>query len=341
MRDSKMRSLPDLIGGVSRGELSRLVPPLSRSATKGTAGKIAVVGGCAEYTGAPFYAALSALKLGADLAHIFCEADAALPIKSYSPEIIVHGYMHANMSVDEAAVDEQARSITRWFPTLTALIVGPGLGRDETLRAVAAKVLDEALNFGLPCVIDADGIRLVQERPSLVKDRSWAVLTPNVVEFGRLADAMNVENVQKADEPDDVHQRNVVSRLSFQLDGPIVLRKGREDLISSRYLGNWKVGIEDEEGSLKRSGGQGDVLAGILATFLSWSKSDTLKTEIRTNEPPRQVLSAIAASYITRRASAHAFFEHRRSMTAPDVINEIGKCIEEFAPTNIVHSEPQ
>lgn len=39
---------------------------------KGSAGKVAVVGGCREYTGAPFFSAYSALKLGADIAHVFC-----------------------------------------------------------------------------------------------------------------------------------------------------------------------------------------------------------------------------------------------------------------------------
>ena len=47
--------------------LRLLVPPLAASNYKGNAGKVGVLGGCADYTGAPFYAALSALKVGADL----------------------------------------------------------------------------------------------------------------------------------------------------------------------------------------------------------------------------------------------------------------------------------
>jgi ATP-dependent NAD(P)H-hydrate dehydratase len=49
-----------------------MVPPLTPSKHKGQAGKIGVVGGCAEYTGAPFFAAIAALRIGADLAHVFC-----------------------------------------------------------------------------------------------------------------------------------------------------------------------------------------------------------------------------------------------------------------------------
>jgi ATP-dependent NAD(P)H-hydrate dehydratase len=40
----------------------KLVPPLAQSLHKGQAGKIGVLGGSREYTGAPYYAAFSALK---------------------------------------------------------------------------------------------------------------------------------------------------------------------------------------------------------------------------------------------------------------------------------------
>jgi hypothetical protein len=39
------------------------------------------------YTGAPYFAAISALKAGADLVHVFCEHEAGQVIKSYSPGI--------------------------------------------------------------------------------------------------------------------------------------------------------------------------------------------------------------------------------------------------------------
>ncbi|MBV97263.1 ATP-dependent (S)-NAD(P)H-hydrate dehydratase, partial [Eschrichtius robustus] len=67
-----------------------VVPPLAAWQHKGQAGRIGVVGGCPEYTGAPYFAAISALKVGADLSHVFSTQDAAPVIKSYSPELIVH-----------------------------------------------------------------------------------------------------------------------------------------------------------------------------------------------------------------------------------------------------------
>jgi len=63
---------------------------MSHNLHKGQCGRIAILGGCEEYTGAPYFAATAALRGGADLAHIFCEKSAATAIKAYSPDIIVH-----------------------------------------------------------------------------------------------------------------------------------------------------------------------------------------------------------------------------------------------------------
>ena len=60
----------------------KIFPPLSTKNTKGESGRIGVVGGSYYFTGAPFYSAISALKVGGDLGHIFCNKT--------SPEIIIH-----------------------------------------------------------------------------------------------------------------------------------------------------------------------------------------------------------------------------------------------------------
>ena len=39
-----------------------IVPSLTSSLHKGQLGKIGVIGGCLEYTGAPFYAGISAMR---------------------------------------------------------------------------------------------------------------------------------------------------------------------------------------------------------------------------------------------------------------------------------------
>ena len=169
--------------------LRLLVPALTAERYKGHAGKIAVVGGCADYTGAPYYAAISGLKLGADLSHVFCSDAAATAIKSYSPELIVHGCLKEQQP-EAAAREAQVEAVCKWFPAITALVVGPGLGRDETLQAVAEGIIERAIAESIPCVIDADGLAVVVRRPALVHGSRWTVLTPNMPEYQRLSQAV-------------------------------------------------------------------------------------------------------------------------------------------------------
>ena len=67
------------------------------------------------YTGAPYFAAISALKTGADLAHVFCEREAGQVIKSYSPELIVHPVLDTEYVMEE---------IDRWLPRFHCVVLG-------------------------------------------------------------------------------------------------------------------------------------------------------------------------------------------------------------------------
>jgi ATP-dependent NAD(P)H-hydrate dehydratase len=60
-------------------------PKLLPTAAKGQGGRVAVIGGSFEFTGAPYYSAISALRVGVDLSHIFCSKFSSASIKSYSP----------------------------------------------------------------------------------------------------------------------------------------------------------------------------------------------------------------------------------------------------------------
>ena len=324
---------------VALGQLRALVPPLLPTCYKGSSGKVGVVGGCFEYTGAPFYAALSALKLGADLSHVFCDAQAALPIKGYSPELIVHGCLRSG-EADAAAREKQADEVSKWFPALSALVVGPGLGRDATLQAVAAMVIERAISASLPCVIDADGLRLVLERPEVVRGARWVVLTPNQPEAQRLVAALAPEHAEHAGGGMD--EATVYASIARSLGGPTLVRKGAVDLICDGTA-EGLVLENAEPGCLKRCGGQGDVLAGTIATLLGWAKGAEKYGRLPADTPaPAPMLAAYAGCLLTRRFARAAFAKHKRSMTAPDLIEEIGSTFEEFCPAEPVGAtEPE
>ena len=84
-----------------------LFPPLTPTAHKGSHGRIAIFGGSEKYTGAPYYAAQSALHAGIDLATVFCANEAAVPIKCYSPELMVQG-VYSVADLDALLQEENA-----------------------------------------------------------------------------------------------------------------------------------------------------------------------------------------------------------------------------------------
>ena len=91
------------------------MPKLTTDLYKGQLGRICVFGGCVQYTGAPYFAAISALKAGADLVHVMCEHDAGQVIKSYSPELIVHPILDSEYALEE---------VDQWLPRFHAVVIG-------------------------------------------------------------------------------------------------------------------------------------------------------------------------------------------------------------------------
>lgn len=82
--------------------------------------------------------------------------------------------------------------IVSWFSRLHCLIVGPGLGRDRLLLAIADGVITAAISHGLCLVLDADAIFLVARNPELVMGYQQCVITPNLNEYRRFAQALGV-----------------------------------------------------------------------------------------------------------------------------------------------------
>ncbi|XP_052740515.1 ATP-dependent (S)-NAD(P)H-hydrate dehydratase [Bicyclus anynana] len=282
------------------------IPPLDGTHHKGQSGRIGVVGGSLEYTGAPYFAGISALKVGADLVHIFCTTPAASVIKSYSPELIVHPLLDATNPINE---------ISPWLERLHVIVIGPGLGRDAKTFQVVSELI-KLINYKkIPLVIDADGLYLITENPKLLEDfTSPIILTPNKIEFERLINKLNGE-----------------TGLTTLGKSVTILRKGEADeLFSYDSQLKWK---NKTGGSGRRCGGQGDLLSGSIATFLHWSlvSSEKLNIGIQVDKALfASSLSCFAASRLIRTCNSKAFCEKGRSMLATDMFEHIHGAFQEL-----------
>ncbi|EPT29323.1 carbohydrate kinase [Toxoplasma gondii ME49] len=201
------------------------IPPLDFSHHKGQNGRICVVGGALEFTGAPYFSAMAALHMGMDLAYIITTPEAAGPIKTYSPELIVYpilpGQLQSGQSLEDALVrlENKAGEILK---KCHVVVMGPGMGapamttppadeetkRDAcgasganpesgcTIQRAALTVLEVAMKENKFVVIDADMIRVLctpPHSPSLQRLKNYrrCLLTPNRREFELLQGAFD------------------------------------------------------------------------------------------------------------------------------------------------------
>ncbi|KAF9095441.1 hypothetical protein BGX23_000494 [Mortierella sp. AD031] len=305
-------------------EYRSLVPPLSANLHKGQGGRVGILGGSSDYTGAPYFSGMASLRLGADLCNIICDEDAATAIKSYSPDLIIHPYIKIKAA---AAAQDKKASDAIWTQTfdeinallkrLHVLVVGPGLSRDKGMLQTAKHGIEVAKEQGMYIVIDADGLYLIQNEPELIHGYKKAVLTPNLVEFSRLC------NVKKVDTEDEEAEEPAVQRLAQALGGVIVVQKGKSDVISDGQ----KVQVIDNEGGLKRSGGQGDILTGLIATSLAWGlayEKDIWEHSHLVRQEDVALTACFGACVINRECSRLAFEKHKRALQSSDVLAEIG-----------------
>ncbi|KAL4590257.1 hypothetical protein LXL04_003183 [Taraxacum kok-saghyz] len=303
--------------------LRSISPVLDSTKHKGQAGKIAVIGGCREYTGAPYFAAISALKIGADLSHVFCTRDAAPVIKGYSPELIVHPLLEESYNVrdeDKTSISKKVLDeVDKWMERFDCLVIGPGLGRDPFLLDCVSDIMRHARRSNVPMVIDGDGLFLVTNSIDLVKGYPLAVLTPNVNEYKRLVNKVLDCEVNEQDGPQQLLS------LAKSIGGVTILRKGKSDYISDGKA----VKSVSIYGSPRRCGGQGDILSGSVAVFVGWGRE--LVSKVKMDENPT-MLGCIAGSALVRKAASVAFQDNKRSTLTTDIIQCLGTSFEALCP---------
>ncbi|TCD67920.1 hypothetical protein EIP91_011784 [Steccherinum ochraceum] len=309
-------------------QLKQLIPPLNGKLHKGQSGRVGVLGGALDYTGAPFFAAMSALRVGADLSHVICSPTAAGAIKSYSPDLIVHPILQEDHSAESVR-----SSLVSLLSRLHVLVVGPGLGREDYMQKYAKMAIEIAKDKGMFLVFDADALLLVGQDHSLVKGYRRAVLTPNVVEFKRLSEQVDIDPKTPPEER--------AAQVSRALGGVTIVQKGAQDIICTNTgaaseedakVSKVEPGesteeqvVVDVEGGLKRCGGQGDVLSGSIGAMLAWGKcyEDGAFGDKSTSSSRIPLLAATGGCILTRTASRIAFSKQGRSLVTEDMIPEI------------------
>ncbi|XP_050048787.1 ATP-dependent (S)-NAD(P)H-hydrate dehydratase [Dermacentor andersoni] len=313
-----MATVPESVSPEQR-LVCAIIPPLDSKRHKGQAGRIAILGGSPDYTGAPYFSGMAALRTGADLAYVLCPPSAAQAIKSYSPELMV-------MALPETAgPDAVAERVCELLPRLHALLVGPGLGRAEATRGLLKTVVAKARSLSLPLVVDADALYFVAQDPDMVRGYQRALLTPNAAELERLCNAVLGVRAAAPDRAEAARQ------LARGLGNVTVLAKGSEDVVTDGRVSLYCR----EQGSPRRCGGQGDILSGAAATLMHWSHAaDAPAGDGAAGQLAAAPLAALGAAMLVRRCSRLAFQKMARSTLTSDMLAEMRTAFSALFPVD-------
>lgn len=165
-------------------EVKELIPDRVKDSHKGTYGKVCLLGGSVEYSGAIRLSALAyaALKSGAGLSTVAVPRF-LVPIVSQN---ILEVMIYSIESTDKEIIfnKENIDGLINKFDVLT---IGMGLGRSDEASKIVNYIIE---NFTGKLVLDADALYIVSKNINLLnKSKARIILTPHMMEFKRLYDA--------------------------------------------------------------------------------------------------------------------------------------------------------
>ena len=284
---------------VNYGDFLRL-KSRNPSSHKGNNGKLLVVGGNKDYSGAPAIAGMAAIGAGADLVYVAAPQKAAEAIKSTSPDLIVQSLGGDRLSLSHAD------DILGMADKVDAVLIGPGAGIDEDTSKLFNVLVTKIKK---PIVLDADALKQVEI--NLIKNRDDVILTPHISEFksifkvdGDLKLDIDSYDFNKVDE--NITEFQQITR---QIKGSVIV-KGQYDLILSKT--RFKINRTGNAGMTV--GGTGDALSGIAAGLLS--------------QDLNAFDSAALATFINGLAGDEAFKEKGNGFSATDLVSYIGSVIK-------------
>ncbi len=280
-------------------DLKSLIPSRKKDGNKGTNGKILIVAGSKDISGACILAAKAAIKAGAGMIRVFTATENSKVVRSLLPEAMIDTYTE-----DE----DFAPKLSLLMDWSTAAVIGPGIGTGRTACRIVRQFLDE---YSKDLVADADALNIIASDENLKKMASnyarngkKLILTPHLGEFARLSGYSISECKSNILE----YPRN----LAKELHCTIVCKDARTVVADSNEK---KIYINMSGNDGMATAGSGDVLAGTIGALTAF---DISSFEL-----------GCLGSYLHGKAGDKASWRLGKSaMTASDIIESLGDFLE-------------
>ncbi len=270
---------------------------------KGTYGHVLVIGGSSGKMGAGLLTGRGALRSGAGLVTYVLPAMAFVKFDIRSPEIMIEAIADGGRGY---FIKNSLQELKGVLEGKDVVAIGPGIGTQDETKAAFLDVVKKA---SVPIVIDADGLNCLADSLGVIDGKKTPViLTPHPGELSRLTGAV-VKDIQ-------ANRLQAAKGFAVKHKCHVVL-KGHRTVIASP---SGDVFINPTGNAGMATAGMGDVLTGVIASFLAQ------------NLPVTEAV--IAAVYLHGMAGDMAAEElGDRGLLASDVVNNLPKIIKVLANT--------
>ncbi len=242
----------DYVKRLNKSDVKSFFPKLKRNSHKGNFGKVGIIGGSRQFTGAPLlsFNSLTALKMGCGYSKLFVPENMYNALTGVNPECILQPLMqdkNGQILFDESSLKEALN--------LDAIAFGMGVGVSEEIYKIIKYFLN---NYSGILVLDADALNTLSTfgLDVLKEKKCKVVLTPHVKEFARLLQA-NLNDVISDIIP-------ILKDFSSKY-GVVTLLKNAVSLITDGK----EIYMNTTGAAGMAKGGSGDVLSGIVAGMVS------------------------------------------------------------------------
>jgi hydroxyethylthiazole kinase-like uncharacterized protein yjeF len=242
---------------IDPGWVAEQLPARPDDAHKGTFGRLLVVAGSPEYSGAALLVGLAAMRAGVGLVCLAAPESVLGRLVGVVPELTM---LPLPEEAPGLAGPGGWRRLSAELAGYDAMVIGPGLGRQVM---VLRRVRSLLAGVARPVVVDADGLNALAEvdhwwRPLRVPH----ILTPHPLEFARLRRDPAAAEAAAGDDA----ARGALAIEAAALWQQIVVLKGARTVIAAP---DGRVARSDVATPALATAGSGDVLAGVIGALLA------------------------------------------------------------------------
>lgn len=226
---------------IEKNLIKKIYVPRAPEGYKGDYGHTFVIAGSKGFTGAAYFSALGAVRSGSGLVTLATPNEVFNTLSIKLNEVMI-------ISIEDCLIFENL------LKKCNCLVFGPGMGATLKTKLLLEYIIQ---NLTAPLIIDADGLNVLKNLLFEFKDnKKPVILTPHFGEFSRLT-GFSIEYLKK---------NKITTAIKFAKNNNVILiLKDHRTIITDGD----SIYINSTGNSSMANGGMGDILSGMIGSFIS------------------------------------------------------------------------